>query len=205
MLSDWSNHSARETSGTIRLSAGVHRFKAEYYERNVFASDKLTWSSSTFSKQLVPSNVLTPNVEAGLSGNYFHYDEAVSTYTLVGSRTDASVDFNWEYGSPLQALPTDNFQVEWTGKFTPKATGVHTFTTRSDDGLRLWVNGKLLIDHWNDHTLATDFSTIQLTSGQKYDIHLEYYEHLGSSSVNLLVNVPGQPPAVIPAEQLSTN
>jgi len=65
------------------------------------------------------------------------------------------------------------FSIRWTGKVQAKYSELTSFYTNSDDGVRLWVNGQLLIDNWNDHPTTLDKGTLQLVAGQRYDIELE--------------------------------
>ncbi len=131
---------------------------------------------------------------SGLYGEYF--DD--SPYTgqhfkkRILARTDTQIDFGWASGSPASAtLGTDNFSVRWTGWIKPKASGLHTFTARADDGVRLWINGQLIFDGWQDQA-ATDWSgTISLEAGKKYDITLEFYEHGGAAEIRLYWAVAG--------------
>ena len=76
------------------------------------------------------------------------------------------------------------------------------FYTESDDGIRLWVNGQLLINNWTDHEVAENSGSIALTAGQAYDIKLEYYDSTGSATAQLLWSSPTQPKAIIPPSQL---
>jgi hypothetical protein len=91
------------------------------------------------------------------------------------------VDFDWGTGSPGPAIPTDGFSARWitTRTFT---TGLWTFTTTSDDGIRLWVDDTLVIDNWTDQTSpSTDQATIFLQGGP-HTITVEYYENAGSAT-----------------------
>jgi hypothetical protein len=68
-----------------------------------------------------------------------------------------------------------------------------------DDGARLWVNDQLLIDSWQDNSGDKTSTTIDLTSGQLYDIKVEYYEHSGSASVQLYWASHSQAKQIIPS------
>jgi hypothetical protein len=59
----------------------------------------------------------------------------------------------------------DSFSVRWSGKVRATQTGIHEFYTISDDGVRLWVNGQLLINNWTNHPPTTDSGSIYLTQG----------------------------------------
>jgi hypothetical protein len=108
------------------------------------------------------------------------------------SRTDPTVNFNWGTGSPASGIGADRFSARWTGQVLAVETGTYTFRTYSDDGVRLWVNGQLLIDHWTDHAPTYDTGTITLQAGVRYDIKVEYYEDTGGAVMQLEWQRPGQ-------------
>jgi Tc toxin complex TcA C-terminal TcB-binding domain/PA14 domain len=136
----------------------------------------------------------------GLRGEYYNNKDFTN---LILIRTDTTVDFNWENNSPVpEALVADEFSVRWTGKIKSDVSGMHTFTVASDDGVRLRVDGKLLIDRWEDHALQSYSTTINLNKNEPVDIQLEYYENRGNATVKLYWTCPGQEKCIIPATQL---
>lgn len=130
-------------------------------------------------------------VGTGLKGSY--YPNTSLNGAAVLERVDATLNFQWATSAPASGVPSDKFSVRWTGKVEAPVSGAYTFYTRADDGIRLWVNRQLLINHWSDHGSAFDQAVpVQLTAGQKYDIQVEYYENLGSSTMQLFWSYPGQ-------------
>jgi hypothetical protein len=135
----------------------------------------------------------------GLKGEY--YDNMDLT-TLKVTRTDSAVNFNWGSGSPDPSVAVDTYSVRWTGKVEAPATETVTFYTRTDDGVRLWVNNVLIIDKWINQG-ATEWSgSIALTGGQKYDIKMEYYENTGGAVAELRWSSPTITKAIIPKDRL---
>eukprot|EP00211_Chloroparvula_japonica_P004211 CAMPEP_0119129772 /NCGR_PEP_ID=MMETSP1310-20130426/7377_1 /TAXON_ID=464262 /ORGANISM="Genus nov. species nov., Strain RCC2339" /LENGTH=673 /DNA_ID=CAMNT_0007120215 /DNA_START=128 /DNA_END=2146 /DNA_ORIENTATION=+ len=110
----------------------------------------------------------------GLFGYYF--DNADLT-NLVLARTDPSVDFDWTMGSPDPSVSPDTFSVRWVGYVQPQYSEIYSFFTTTDDGARLWVGGRLLVDAWVDQGPVEHFGNISLTAFQKYDLTFEYYEN----------------------------
>ncbi len=115
---------------------------------------------------------------------------------------DPTVDFTWGAGSPAGTLGVDTFSARWTGQIEAPFTGTYTFYTQSDDGVRLWVNGVQLVNHWNNHATYEDRGTITLTAGQRYPIKMEYYENAGSATARLLWSHASITKAVVPASRL---
>lgn len=119
------------------------------------------------------------------------------------TRTDPSVNFDWGGSSPDPAVPADGFQVRWTGKVTPRYTEQYTFYTQADDGVRLTVNGTVLIDKWMVQN-ATEYSgTISLTAGTPVTITLDYFDSTGTASTRLFWASTSQCKQPIPTSRLS--
>ena len=135
----------------------------------------------------IPTSALTPppgHAGQGLLGEYFEGTEGKGTPKLV--RVDPTVNFHWEQASPGPGLPDDRFSVRWTGKLTPEKSGRYALALRSDDGSRLSINGKLLVDNWGDHPPTLKTAEIELVGGRAYDLQLDYFEGIIGASVELL-------------------
>jgi len=211
MINNWTDHSpSLDTSAGINLAAGqVVSIVAEFYEKGGGAVMRLRWmppGETTF--VAVPASQLVapalPVSGTGLSGSYFN--NTTLSGNAVLTRTEA-VDFDWGKGSPGGGVASNNFSVRWTGTVLAATTGAYRFQTLSDDGVRVWVNGVLLINNWGDHSAATNTSsTINLVSGQRYSVEVEYYEKGGSAVMRLRWLPPGASSYVaIPRSSLFPN
>jgi PA14 domain len=102
-----------------------------------------------------------------------------SNRTLTGSpvltRCENAINNDWGQGGPGAPVPVDDFSARWTGTFTFPA-GDTTFTATADDGIRVFVDGTLIIDKFIDQSATTYTATRTLTAGA-HDIKVEYYEH----------------------------
>jgi hypothetical protein len=137
----------------------------------------------------------------GLTGAY--YNNTTHSGAPVLTRTDPVVNFNFGTGSPDPAVSVDNFSVRWTGEVLAPATGDYTFATNSDDGVRLRVNGELVIDNWSFHGDTLNMSApVRLTAGERYDISLEFFEGGAAAVIRLQWSYPGQSLQAIPTSQL---
>ena len=135
---------------------------------------------------------------SGLQGVYYN---SVNFTNLISVQQDAAIDFDWGYGAPNSLMNSDGFSVIWMGYVEPIVSGLHTFYTDSDDGVRLWVNDELLIDEWTDGVVEKS-AEISLEEGELYSIRVDYYENLGTSKVKLSWAPPELPKHVIPQKQL---
>jgi len=130
----------------------------------------------------------------GLRGSY--YANATLSGTPVLNRTEA-VNFDWGTGSPGTGVGADLFSVRWRGTIEAPTTGTYVLQTQSDDGVRVWVNGNLVINNWTTHSLTTDTSpTLYASAGQRYTIVIEYMEQGGAAAMRLLWRTPGSTSAV---------
>ncbi|HEX8852058.1 MAG TPA: PA14 domain-containing protein, partial [Pyrinomonadaceae bacterium] len=152
---------------------------------------RVTWDRAGKSQPLAPG--------IGLFAEYF---DNVDLTSLRATRIDPAINFEWGTNAPDPAIGADTFSARWSGQVVPLYTEQYTFHTLADDGVRLWVDGQLLVNEWSDRAPTESSGTIQLTAGQKYDIRMEYYENGGAATAKLLWSSPRQTKQVIPQTQL---
>jgi len=124
----------------------------------------------------------------GLKGEYFDNKDLQGNPVLT--RMDHNLNFNWEDNAPSTTMANDNFSVRWTGSLIPPVSRKYEFFSASDDGVRLYINGKKLIDDWSDHGVTVDTGFITLEAGKSYDLKVEYYENKGSAILILGWDLP---------------
>lgn len=135
----------------------------------------------------------------GLLGEYY----AGYAFNEFRARViDPFVDIYLPYGSPNPAVGVDYFSIRWTGMVEAEFSETYTFHTLSDDGVRLWVNGALLIDNWTFHSTTENYGAITLEAGKKYEIKLEYFEATGGAVCQLDWSSPSRSRQRIPKEHL---
>jgi hypothetical protein len=128
-----------------------------------------------------PIPTATPEVITDWRGEYYANTTLAGEPALV--RNDLSIDFNWGAGSPDPRLAADQFSVRWMRQVRFEQ-GQYRFVVSSDDGVRLWVDGQLVMDEWHDGTL-TDYSVNVEMSQGKHFLQLEYYENSGGAMARL--------------------
>jgi hypothetical protein len=138
--------------------------------------------------------------EQGLSATYF--DNADLTGPKL-TRVDPGVNFDWGAGTPGPAIGPDTFSVRWTGKVIADRAETYTFITTSDDGVRLWVDGTLVVDAWTDHSKRDDSGQIALTAGA-HDLRMEFYDNGYDAIAQLHWSSPSIQRQVVPAAKLLT-
>ena len=123
----------------------------------------------------------TPDGQPGLRAQYFNGRDLSGQPLLT--RNDPTVDFGWGDGAPAPGLPSDDFSVRWTGKLVPKTSGRYALWVTGDDGYRLSIDGKRIVEDWNDHGPRRRAAVTTLQAGHAYDLVLEYYEHAGGAEI----------------------
>ncbi|MFH1500638.1 MAG: PA14 domain-containing protein, partial [archaeon] len=117
----------------------------------------------------------------GFVGEYYNNKDLQGEPVLI--RDDSKIYFNWKSKSPSKEVAKDRFSVRWIKDEIFEA-GKYKFTVGSDDGIRVYVDGKLIIERWNNHPLRIDTAEIDLTGGE-HKIKVEYYENSGKAVVKL--------------------
>ncbi|MFC3549878.1 glycoside hydrolase family 3 C-terminal domain-containing protein [Lysobacter cavernae] len=154
------------------------------------------------------------STERGLRGEYFRTRDLSGTPAL--ERVDAQIGFRWDRGSPTdnlmargeahggQAVPADDFSIRWSGQLLPPVSGTYQLEAAANDGVRLYLDGKLLLDRWKDRDrLQAGHASVQLQGGRAYEIRLEYYEHERDAGIRLAWRMPGAKPPFEEALQVA--
>jgi hypothetical protein len=143
----------------------------------------------------------------GLTGTYYPQLGFGGTPKV---RIDKTVDFNWCFRlwfihycwGPIGSFSPDTYSIKWKGMVAAPNTGDYTFTTTTDDGARLFVNGQLLVDQWHAQPATSYSGTIHLVKGQKVPLTMWYFQNLGVAQAKLEWSAPGLKRQVIPTQNL---
>jgi hypothetical protein len=167
VINEWRDGAQREISGEVRLAAGFHTVRVEYYERTGDAVARVGWEKVASYPDW--------------KGEYW------SSRNLSGApaavRNDVRLDFDWARGAPAAGLPVDNFSARWT-RTVNFDSGTFRFRVLVDDGARLWLDDRLIIDSWRDGSVREVTADRALTGGS-HSVRLEYYENSGDARVRL--------------------
>jgi NPCBM/NEW2 domain/Domain of unknown function (DUF1929)/PA14 domain len=141
----------------------------------------------------------TPGSGTGLSGVYYPGPDFTGSSQ---KRNDARVNFSWDGVSPKAGIPAENWSAIWSGQVQAPASGEWTFTSKSDDGVRLRVNGRTLIDDWTPHPTSERSGRIELEAGVPYEITLEYRQTNGAAVAQLFWESATQARGLVPSTRL---
>lgn len=138
-------------------------------------------------------------VDATGGGLVAEYFADTSFSSSLGTYTVPTVDFDAHLSSPPNINRSDDFAIRYTGSITPRYSEEYTFTTTSDDRVRLWVNDQLLIDD----TYGTYTGSITLVADESYEFKFEFEEYGGAALAQLRWESASQAQEVVPKNRLS--
>lgn len=180
IIDNWRQQAATRSENSLFLAEGHHLVKVEYFEFSGGASISVSWQKSS---EIFP-----------WKGEYFNNKSLHGTPQLV--RYDANINFNWRYDSPAVGLNPDGFSVRWS-RHVALPAGYYRFTASVDDGVRLFINGHILIDSWQVQGVTDHSGIIYLPSGP-VTVQMEYYEETGWAEAHLTWQKLDEAPAPTP-------
>ena len=122
--------------------------------------------------------------ENGLRGEYYDNNRLEGQPRI--SRIDARVDFGWTLNSPGRGIPFDWYSVRWAGTILVPPSGVRRIGVEGNDGYRLWIDDKLVLDDWQKRSFGTKTVAVNLAKNTEHAIRLEYFESTGNARVKLV-------------------
>ncbi|GGG98010.1 beta-glucosidase [Polaribacter pacificus] len=146
-------------------------------------------SSDNF--QTIPSEYLytlkNGEKKQGLEGRYYNNIKLSGTPDLI--RVDSKIDFRWTLFSPDQEkINYDYYSVQWNGNIRSPKTGMIDIGIKGDDGYRLYINNKLILDNWKKQSVQQLTVPYYFEKGKSYAIKIEYYETIGNVWFKLIWN-----------------
>ncbi len=189
VINQWKDQGPTTYTADVSLS-DVSRIVMEYYENGGGATAQMSWA-------LVQSGT-NPPTQPGSAPAGQYLAQYYNNMTLAGSPAyssiEADVNHDWGLGSPDASVNTDHFSARWS-KTQEFNAGTYRFTVRADDGVRLKVDGKTIIDKWIDQAPTTYSVDLTLAQGD-HAIVMEYYENGWGAVAQLDVQSVTPPPVV---------
>lgn len=167
LVDQWRDTSATTYTAEVSLPDGLHNVKVAYYDRAGSAIIQVSWAAI--------------NAYPDWKGEYFSNPNLSGNPVLV--RNDSSVNFNWGSGAPAAGVPADNFSVRWSREVY-FAAGTYRLSLTADDGVRLWIDGRLVIDQWREGGAVTHVVDVNVPEGN-HAIRLDYFERYGGAVAQL--------------------
>ncbi|WP_433617871.1 PA14 domain-containing protein [Dactylosporangium sp. CA-139114] len=189
VIDQWHDQGPTAYDHVADLGAGEHTVRMEFYDNVVDASARLSWDTTPDQ----PRDVFTAQYwNTPGSGDKPSVPSAAPALT----RDEPAIDHDWQLGSPGPGIADDHFVARWTRSLTLTA-GYYDFTTTTDDGVRLWVDGQLAVDHWGDQGPTPYTAHLPLGNGA-HTVVMEYYENGGGALARLTWARTGDIPAAPP-------
>jgi len=168
VLDEWHDRQATWTWVDRYIPEGVHTVVVEYYEHTGAAVVQVGWEK----------------IASGATWRAEYYDNQSLEGDPVVIRDEGAIDFDWATGSPDAAVPADHFSARWT-RTLGFTTGTYRFLASCDDGVRISVDGRLVVDAWQKQSLPnTRTGEITLSEGQ-HTVVVEYFEQGGEASAHV--------------------
>ena len=123
-----------------------------------------------------------PNTSHGLKGDYY---TGINFDRKVFSRIDPNLNFNWRGRTPGPGIDRQFYSVRWTGQLHAPTSGMYRFTVEVDDGVRVWVGNKKIIDAWDLHDNITFTGSVLLQAGKTYDLRVDYFNDILEGEIKL--------------------
>jgi hypothetical protein len=185
VVGGWGDHAyATYTYTASFASAADHRLRLEYYERTGSSRVSFTMTTSTAGAQT------DSNAQTGLKGEYYASASKGYYTSKVMEQVDTTVNFDWGTGSPYSKVSSNLFAIRWTGSLAASTSGTYTIWATADDGVRVWIDGGLVINAWRDQA-PTEYNWSGTLSAGKHSIKIEYYENTGGAVMRLGWTIPG--------------
>jgi len=141
----------------------------------------------------VPTSALsTPDGKAGLKADYFRGVDLKGD--PVATRVDANVNFDFNGEAPVAGLTKEDFSIRWAGFLTPDESGTYQLGFTGDDGYRLWLDDKLLVEDWSTHGPSTKNASVPLEKGRRYAVKIEYFQGGGGAVAKFVWTAPAEAP-----------
>ena len=122
------------------------------------------------------------------SGLLAAYHDGADFARLALVRIDPCVDFDWQDRAPAPGVERERFSVRWSGELEPRFSETYRISVASDDGARLWLDDRLVIDCWRIQSInyaAPAIATVVLTAHKKVKLRLDYFEYEHLAAVRL--------------------
>ena len=120
--------------------------------------------------------------QAGLKGEYYtgtNFDRKIFT------RVDPAINFDWRDRTPGPNMPESYYSIRWTGKLLAPASGEYKFSAKVDDGIRVWVGNKKVMESWQLNDSKGFTGSIVLEAGHFYDLRVDYFNDMLEGEIQL--------------------
>ncbi len=166
VVDDWRDGVARNVTADVNWTQGVHSARVEYFQGGDAA--------------LIHMNVGYLDQFPDWKSEYFDNPDVAGDPVLL--RNETNISYNWGTGSPAPGVPADNFSVRWSRR-TFFEEGEYTVWVDVAGGVRVWIDGVLLIDSWTSEPLRALSAEAGKISEGDHDIRVDYLKTTGHGQI----------------------
>jgi hypothetical protein len=192
VILDWNEHGVVNNEVTVSLLGGSYPMAVDFFDDEGDAVLEVGWQllgpprSNLPDVTIIPSQPTPPPTppipQPNWLAQYWNNTSLSGHPTLT--RVDPAINFDWGGGSPHpDIIDPDEFSARWSRSIYFE-TGTYQFTTQSDDGIRVYIDGDLIIDNWTEHALQTNTAEVTLAAGT-HSVVVEYFEQKGLAVAKL--------------------
>jgi len=182
VIDGWQTGNARHYTANVNVTRGEHEVRVEYFQSR---GDSLIQVRFGYDAGAYPD----------WKAEYFANPNVEGEPVVV--RNDREINFDWGAGAPAPGLPPDNYSVRWSRQ-VDFAEGDYLFTVEVEGGVRLWLDGRLLIDDWTSGPFRTLTAQSGVIQAGAHDLRVDYFKTTGNGRIRVSWQpVTGEPPTAI--------
>lgn len=168
----------------VSILEGIKKF-CKNKNVDIVYSKGIDWNLKKL--KTVPGEFLLFDNKQGLKGSYFSNSDLKGKPAF--ERQDEQLSFKWTLYSPDQEkLQPDNYSVQWIGKLKAPESGKYQLGLQGNDGFRLFLDGKMIVDRWEKLSYSTQTAEVNFTKNKEYDLKIEFRENRGEAHIELIWN-----------------
>lgn len=181
VLDAWEVQPETEYTVDVEIAPGKHVIAIDYFEEVGWATVQFSFArlEATPAPAPTPTPTKAPPAAGGWYGEYFANDSLSGS--PVVTRNDSSIGFEWGADAPVSGLPADHFSIRWTTSASFYADN-YAFCAMSDDGVRLYVDGELVLNEWHPSNAVPYCIELDMSAGT-HQVKAEYYEDSGNALI----------------------
>jgi hypothetical protein len=192
-------HGKRAKTGKAQLVKGQHNIRLEYFEKDGNAAVQLQWRARVFTGKIrwlfgskwktITKSDLRYQIGKGFREEVFYVAAKdrvpdLNKVRAANQRVVKAVNYPNTKNKWKSFTRADNFAVRWSGTLKIMKGGTYRFSLNSDDGSRMFLNGKRTINNDGTHSWRQAESTMTFRAAATNDIIVEYFQKAGHAGIS---------------------
>ncbi len=178
--------------GMVSMLEAVTKAAGPNVKVQYVATSSCVYSPDNPTKFWGSGKLLTRSDQPGVSVEYFNNDTLAGPPVAKG--IDSKISFNWGLKMPVPQIMQAAFSARWRGEIKPAVTGTYEFVSGSDDGSRVFLDGREIINNWQQQAIMTKSTTVWLHAGETYRLRVEYFNAIALAQMEFGYGLIGSRP-----------